>query len=146
MLDALTRDLRAASPASLTRAARRAYTLAFLTLAVPGVPLGAVLALWRPLDPGGAGQLISLVALAAALAGVALYLAGRTARDPSLRAPHGLLAAAIQRATAPAVPFLIGCAFLRSGVTVALLWGLALLLFLVGRPPAVSGPVSQQAG
>ncbi|GAA0504164.1 hypothetical protein [Deinococcus depolymerans] len=126
-LDSLTRDLRGGDRAGLLRACRRAYLLALAALAVPGLPLGLLLAALRPLSPGGLNGVLGAVLLAAVLAGVAAYLARRSARDPDLSAPQAALTGAIQAATAPGVPFLIGCAFLGSGAALLPLWGVALV-------------------
>ncbi|UBV43077.1 hypothetical protein LAJ19_02300 [Deinococcus taeanensis] len=134
MLEGVARDLRAGDAGSLTRAARRSFTLTFLVLAAPGVPLGGLLALVRPLTLRSPGWLAGVVLLAGLLAAAALYLARRTARDAGLPEPQRTLAAAMQAATAPAVPFLIGCAFLRSPGVVALLWVVAGALFFLARP------------
>ncbi|ALW89740.1 hypothetical protein [Deinococcus actinosclerus] len=134
MLDGLTRDLRAGDAHSRVRAARRAHQLAFLTLAVPGLPLGALLALLRPQRVQEPVTFLGVLLLALLLAGVAWQLARRTARDEQLAQPQRQLAGAMQAATVPAVPFLIGCAFLASPLAAALLWGTALTLFLLTRP------------
>ncbi|GGR51488.1 hypothetical protein GCM10008959_10930 [Deinococcus seoulensis] len=126
-LDSLTRDLRGGDRAGLLRACRRAYLLALATLAVPGLPLGLLLAAVRPLTLGSVGGVLAATVLAAVLAGVAAYLARRSARDEQLSASQAALTGAIQAATAPGVPFLIGCAFLGSGAALLPLWGVALL-------------------
>ncbi|WP_291430406.1 hypothetical protein [Deinococcus sp.] len=126
-LDSLNRDLQAGDRAGLLRACRRAYLLALATLALPGLPLGLLLAALRPLTLSGLGGVLGAALLAAVLAGVAAYLARRSARDPDLSARQAALTGAIQAATAPGVPFLIGCAFLGSGAALLSLWGVALL-------------------
>ncbi|MFT2720009.1 hypothetical protein ACMT4L_08405 [Deinococcus sp. A31D244] len=127
MLDSLTRDLHSGDRAGLLRACRRAYLLALATLALPGLPLGLLLAAVRPLTLGSLGGVLGAALLAAALAGVAAYLARRSAQAPDLIARQAALTGAIQAATAPGVPFLIGCAFLGSGAALLALWGVALL-------------------
>ncbi|EYB66782.1 hypothetical protein DEIPH_ctg075orf0017 [Deinococcus phoenicis] len=128
MLDAFARELRAGTPADLTRAARRAQAAAFLALAVPGLPLGGLYLLTRP-APLAAVWVAALALLAALLALVALRLARRAARDPVQPPARTALAAAMQAGTAPAVPFLLGCAFLAQPAAVALLWGLAVCAY-----------------
>ncbi|MFC6750203.1 hypothetical protein [Deinococcus aquaticus] len=73
MLDSLTRDLHSGDRAGLLRACRRAYLLALATLALPGLPLGLLLAAVRPLTLGSLGGVLGAALLAAALAGVAAY-------------------------------------------------------------------------
>ncbi|OOV14857.1 hypothetical protein [Deinococcus sp. LM3] len=127
VLDAVTRDLHAGDRAGLLRACRRAYLLALAALVLPGLPLGLLLAAVRPLTLSSLGGVLGAVLLAAALAGVAWYLARRSAQAPDLSARQAALTGAIQAATAPGVPFLIGCAFLGSGAALLALWGVALL-------------------
>lgn len=134
MLDALTRDLRGGDAAGHLRAARRAHLLAFLTLAAPGLPLGALLALLRPLRVEGLATQAGVLLLVTLLAGVAWHLARRTARDETLPVPQRALAGAMQAATAPGLAFLVGCAFLAAPLFAALLWTFALILFVLTRP------------
>jgi len=134
MLEALTRDLRAGDAAGHLRAARRAHLIAFLTLAAPGVPLGALLAVLKPLRVDGLATQAGVLLLVTLLAGVAWHLARRTARDETLPAPQRALAGAMQAATAPGLAFLVGCAFLSTPLFAALLWTLALALFVLTRP------------
>ncbi|WP_291426376.1 hypothetical protein [Deinococcus sp.] len=131
MLEALARDLQG-SPEQLRGAARRAFHLAFAALAVPGAVLGLLYALTQPPPyplPGVAG--LGVVALV--LGGAALYLAKQSGRDPRLTATQAGLTCAMQLASAPAVAFLLGCAALRQWQALALLWGLALALYLYAR-------------
>ncbi|SMB95646.1 hypothetical protein [Deinococcus hopiensis] len=129
MLEALARDLRGPSHADLTRAARRAQALALLALAAPGLPLGGLYTLTRPapLTPPWVGAVTLLAAL---LALVALRLAHLAARDPVGPARGVVLNASMRAATAPGVPFLLGCVFLRQPAALLALWGMAALALL----------------
>lgn len=119
---------RQPSPARVRGALREAYLTAFALLALPGVLLG--LAFGRGLRVEGEVVLIlALVGLSLALLVVWLSLRARTREDTRLA---GALRASVQLASAPAVPFLIGCAFLGQLPALAVLWGLALLVGLVG--------------
>lgn len=129
MFEALARDLRAGTPADLTRAARRALVTAFLVIALPGLPLGGLYLLTRP-APLPAGWVAALVFLAAVLAAAGLHLARLAARDPSRPRPHVALTAAFQAGTAPAVPFLLGCVFFGQPAALAGLWVVSALAFL----------------
>lgn len=132
MLEALARDLRAGTPADLVRAAHRAQAAAFLILALPGMPLGGLYLLTRP-APLSLLWAAALVGLAALLALLALRLARRAARDTLQPPARAALAAAMQAGTAPAVPFLLGCAFLAQPAVLAALWLVAALAFAVAR-------------
>ena len=126
MLEAFARDLRAGTPADLTRAARRAQAAAFLILALPGLPLGG-LYLWTRPAPLPLPWAAALVGLAALLALVALRLARRAARDRIQPPPRAALTAVMQGGTAPAVPFLLGCVFLGQPAVLGVLWLIAAL-------------------
>ncbi|MFB9990732.1 hypothetical protein ACFFLM_01850 [Deinococcus oregonensis] len=128
MLKALAQDLSSGQGADLLRASRRAYALAFAVLAAPGVPLGALYLLTRPTPTPLAG-LLGLVGVALLLACTALYLARRAARDPLLPPRRTALSAAMQAGTAPAVPFLIGCATFSQPVVTVGLWVLTAVLY-----------------
>ncbi|UQN07344.1 hypothetical protein [Deinococcus sp. QL22] len=128
MLKALAQDLSSGQGADLLRAARRAYTLAFVTVAAPGLPLGALYLLTRPMPTPPAG-IVGLVVVALALACAALYLARRAARDPLLPPRRTALSAAMQAGTAPAVPFLLGCATFSQPAVTGGLWMLAAVLY-----------------
>jgi len=130
MLEAFARELRAGTPADLTRAARRAQAVAFIALAAPGLPLGGLYLLTRP-APLSLPWMGALVGLAALLALLALRLAHGAARDPRIPAPQVTLNAAMRAATAPGVPFLLGCAFLGQPDALAALWLVAALAFRV---------------
>ncbi|GAA5513866.1 hypothetical protein Dcar01_02614 [Deinococcus carri] len=130
MLDAFARDLRGGTPADLTRAARRAQMVALAVLALPGLPLGGLYLLTRP-APLPLPWVAALGLLAAGLALLALRLARGAARDPQPPPPRRALAAAIQAAPAPAIPFLLGCAFLAQPAAWAVLWGVAVLAGVV---------------
>lgn len=127
VLDAVTRDLHAGDRAGLLRACRRAYLLALTALVLPGLPLGLLLAAVNPAPLTGLGGALAVTLLAAILAGVTARLARRAAQNPEGPARQAALTGAIQAATAPGVPFLIGCAFLGSGAALLALWGVALL-------------------
>lgn len=130
MLDAFARELRAGTPADLVRAARRAQALAFLVLALPGLPLGTLYLLTKPapLPPTGVAALGLLAAL---LAWIALRLARRAARDPGQSPSRTALGAAMQAAPAPGVPFLLGCALFAQPAALALLWLVAALAYFL---------------
>ncbi len=131
MLEALARDLQG-SPEQLRGAARLAFHLAFAALAVPGAVLGVLYALTRP-APYPSSGVIGLGAVALLLGGAALYLARQSGRDPRLTPTQAGLTCAMQLASAPAVAFLLGCAALHQWQALALLWGLALALYLYAR-------------
>jgi hypothetical protein len=128
MLEALAQGLRAGAPADLTRAARRALALAFLVIAAPGPPLGALYLLTRP-APLSPVWVLALTGLGALLALIPLRLARQAARDPAQAPARAALTAALQAGTAPAVPFLLGCAFLAQPAALAALWSVAVLAF-----------------
>ncbi|WP_019588077.1 hypothetical protein [Deinococcus apachensis] len=130
MLEAFARELRSGEPADLTRAARRAQVVAFLALALPGLPLGGLYLLTRPTPltlPWAAG----LAGMAALLALVVLRLARRAAHGGAQPPSHAALTAAMQGGAAPAVPFLLGCAFLNQPAVLVLLWGVAALALVL---------------
>ncbi|GMA14776.1 hypothetical protein E5F05_19900 [Deinococcus metallilatus] len=126
MLDTFARELRAGTPADLTRAARRAQAVALLALALPGLPLGGLYLLTKP-APLPFPWVAALALLAALLALAALRLAHRAARQPVQPPSRAALTAAIQAAAAPAAPFLLGCVFLAQPLALALLWLVAAL-------------------
>lgn len=132
MLRAFAHDLRGGTATDLIRAARRAQLYALLALAAPGLPMGGLYLLTRP-APLPTAWLGGVVLLAAALALISLRLAHSAARDPVPPAAHTALNAAMRGATAPAVPFLLGCAFLSQPAALAGLWGLSALAFLAAR-------------
>lgn len=132
MLEALARDLHTGAPGDLTRAARRAQGLAFAALAAPGVPLGLLYLLTRP-EPLAPAWVAALTLLGAVLALVPLRLARDAARDPSVPPARAALTAALQAGTAPAVPFLMGCACLAQPAAVLALWGVAALAYALAR-------------
>ncbi|MBB6016074.1 hypothetical protein ACFP9V_14850 [Deinococcus radiopugnans] len=129
MLESLVRDLRS-DRAGLIRAARRAYLLGLAALTLPGLVLGAVLALTRP-APVPFAAVLALLALALVLALVVLRLARRAASTPEVPARQAALTGAIQAATAPGVALLLACATLSQGVSVLLFVVLAAGLHLV---------------
>ncbi|PNY83034.1 hypothetical protein [Deinococcus koreensis] len=125
MLEAIARDFQAGTREGLICAARRAYGLALLALAVPGVVLGGLLWLSGPAStpwPAVAG----LLGLGLVLAAGALYLAHQVARRPDLPARQAALTGSIQAATAPGVLFLLGCTLLAQPLALAAFWALAL--------------------
>ncbi|ACO46905.1 hypothetical protein DEDE109153_11475 [Deinococcus deserti] len=131
MLQSISRDLQTGTRDGLIRASRRAYTLAFLALAIPGLPLGGLYLLTRP-ERLPLGAVLGLGGMGIAFAGAALWLAGRVARDPALPSSRAALTAAMQAASAPGITFLLGCALLHDLRGVILLWVLALCAYLVG--------------
>lgn len=127
MLNSLLRDVRARSHDGLIRAARRAYLLTLLAVAVPGLPLGLGFLLTHP-TPVSLPALLGLLLLAALLSGAALHFARKVANNTDLPAQQTALSGAIQAATAPAVPFLLGCTALAQPLALLLFWALALAL------------------
>lgn len=132
MLKGLTQDLKSADPAAWKRACLRAFHGVLLALCLPGLPLGglywlskpAPYPLWAALGLAGLGLLLGLGAL---------QLAGRSARDPRLNKQQAGLTSAMQLASAPAVPFLLGCAALHQPLAWGLLWVGAALLYAAAR-------------
>ncbi|WP_189006655.1 hypothetical protein [Deinococcus malanensis] len=146
MLQSISRDLHLGTRDAMICASRRAYTLAFLALAVPGLPLGGLYLLTRP-NVLPVGALLGLAGLGVVFAGTVFWLAGRVARDPALPPTRAALTAAMQGASAPGIAFLLGCALLHDLRGLLLLWGLALAAYLLGYgqvPGWVRGP--QNAG
>ncbi|GGL74600.1 hypothetical protein GCM10010840_10900 [Deinococcus aerolatus] len=129
MLDTFVRDMRS-DRAGLIRAARRAYLLGLLALTLPGVVLGGVLLLTRPL-PVPLAAVLALLLLALALALVALRLARTAATNAELPARQAALAGAIQAATAPGVPLLLACATLSQWLVMGLFLLLAAVMHAV---------------
>lgn len=129
MLKTFTRlAARTHTPEERRRGARLALRLAFCVLAAPGLPLGALYLLTRP-APLSWPVTLALLGLGLALGLLPLRLARQAAQDPALPPERRALTAAFQAGSAPAVPFLIGCACLASWPATALLWGLAALLY-----------------
>ncbi|GGK23865.1 hypothetical protein GCM10008955_16850 [Deinococcus malanensis] len=146
VLQSISRDLHLGTRDAMICASRRAYTLAFLALAVPGLPLGGLYLLTRP-NVLPVGALLGLAGLGVVFAGTVFWLAGRVARDPALPPTRAALTAAMQGASAPGIAFLLGCALLHDLRGLLLLWGLALAAYLLGYgqvPGWVRGP--QNAG
>lgn len=126
------RDLRD-GPAGLTRASSRAFHLALLALAAPGLPLGALYLLSGP-APSPAAVAWGLAALGLGFGLVALRLARQAARDVRGGPPgRAALTAAMQAASAPAVPFLLGCAALHQPLAWGLCWAAAGALYVLAR-------------
>ena len=133
MLEPLLKDFRSGTREGLLQAARRAFMLAFAALALPGLPLGALYAvLGRPARLDWLEGAV-LLGLAATLGGLTLHLAQRAAREPGQKPPQAALTAAIQAATAPAIPFLLGCAFLTQPLALLAFWAVAYALFTAAR-------------
>ncbi len=109
-------------------ALRQAYLSAFALLAAPGLLLG--LAFGRRAALGEA-VLLALSVVAALFAGAVFWLAARGRREEAT-ALGGAVRASIQLASAPAVPFLMGCALFGQPTALLGFWGLALALLLVG--------------
>jgi Kef-type K+ transport system membrane component KefB len=128
MLHAFAQDVRSGR-AGLIRAARRAYLLAVLALALPAAVLGGLLLLTRP-APVPLPALLVLGGLALALALGALTLARNAAGRTDQPARQAALTGAIQAATVPGVPLLLACATLSQGEAVLLFLGLAAALHL----------------
>lgn len=125
LLQPLAQDLRAGTRPALLRAARRVYALAFVALALPGLPLGGLYHLTAP-PPVPLWAVLVLTALGVGLAALATRLAARAAHDPALSPDRAALTAAIQAASAPGSAFLVGCGLLGDALGMALLWTLAL--------------------
>ncbi|KQR33090.1 hypothetical protein [Deinococcus sp. Leaf326] len=131
---AFARDLRD-GPAGLARASRRAFHLALLALAAPGLPLGALYLLSAP-APYPAAAAWGFAALGLGFGLVALRLARQAARDtraPAQAPGRAALTAAMQAASAPAIPFLLGCAALHQPLAWGLCWAAAAALYLLAR-------------
>lgn len=125
------RDLRA-GPAGLARASRRAFHLALLALSVPGLPLGALYLLSGPAPYPAAAW--GFAALGLGLGLLALRLARQAARDMQGGPPgRAALTAAMQAASAPAIPFLLGCAALHQPLAWGLCWAAAAALYGLAR-------------
>lgn len=133
MLDTFTRlAARGGTPGERLRGARLALRLAFLVLAAPGLPLGLLYLLTRP-APLSWSVTLALAGLSLLLALLPLRLARQAAQDAALPPERRALTAAFHAGSAPAIPFLIGCACLVSWPATALLWGLAALLYLFAQ-------------
>ncbi|MBZ9752626.1 hypothetical protein K7W42_17425 [Deinococcus sp. HMF7604] len=123
MLEQFGQDLKTGSRAGLLRAARRAYLLALLVLAVPSVGVGAAQWLSGQSElPLGAA--VVLAGLAAGLGLMAYLLARRAAQNTQWPAPQAALTGAFQLAGVPGVPLLLAGAFAPA-------WGLALFLLVL---------------
>ncbi|SEI83640.1 hypothetical protein SAMN04488058_10210 [Deinococcus reticulitermitis] len=130
MLDTFTRlAARTHTPEERLRSARLALRLAFLVLAAPGLPLGLLYLLTRP-APLAWSVTLALVGLSLGLGLLPLRLARQAAQDTTLPPERRALTAAFQAGSAPAIPFLVGCAALASWPAAALLWALAAFLYL----------------
>lgn len=116
------------SPEQVLAALREAYLTTFAFLAAPGVLLGLLLGrdLRIPL-----GALWALLGVSAVLVGLVVFLTTRARREETEAVPRAVRVS-IQLASAPAVPFLMGCALLGQPAAVASLWGLAALVLLAG--------------
>ena len=112
------------TPAEQLAGMRLALRLAFLVLALPGLPLGLLYLLTRP-APLSLPVTAALVGTALVLGLGTLWLARRAAVNPDIPREQRGLSAAIQGASAPAVAFLLGCASLSSWPALLLLWGMA---------------------
>lgn len=132
MLERLSRDLNASDPAIQKRGSLRAFHTVLLCLALPGLPLGLLYWLSRP-APYPLWAALGLAGLGAALGLAALHFARHTARDPRLPPKEAALTSAMQLASAPAVPFLLGCAALHQPLALLLLWLTAAALYASAR-------------
>ncbi|GGJ79305.1 hypothetical protein [Deinococcus aquiradiocola] len=134
MLAPLQRLGDAPRRAALLGALRRAYLLALAALAVPGLLIGVPFGVTSSPAPNSAA-LLGLGASALVCAALALGLAHRKARPAVPGTPEGRdlsVQAAIQAASAPAVPLLMACTQLRSPLTLLALLALTLLALAVG--------------
>lgn len=123
---------RRPSPAQVLGALREAYLTGLAFLLVPGVLFGLAvrIGLGRGLDPD-LPVLLAFVGVAVTCAALAWWLAAR-GRQQEETPLAGAFRGALQLASAPAVPFLIGCTLLGSPTALALTWGLALVLGVAG--------------
>lgn len=111
----------------------RAYHLALLVLAVPGVPLGLLYSLMKP-AAHTTSIALALVGLSVVLAGAVLEKVRRSVSSPGQPfPPPERLAAALQLGSAPGVPFLLGCAAFHDPPTWLGCWAVALAAYLLGR-------------
>lgn len=111
----------------------RAYHLALLVLAVPGVPLGLLYSLMKP-AAHTTSTALALVGLSVVLAGAVLEKVRRSVSSPGQPfPPPERLAAALQLGSAPGVPFLLGCAAFHDPLTWLGCWAVALAAYLLGR-------------
>lgn len=127
------------SRAPLLAALRRAYLLGLAALAVPGLLIGLPVGLLSRPQPGpmllGLPVLLGLSVAALLCAALALTLAHRRARAAVRGTPEGrdqVLGAAIQAASAPAVPLLMAFAMLSTPLTLFALLTLTLLALAAG--------------
>lgn len=111
----------------------RAYHLALLVLAVPGVPLGLLYWFTRPAPHTVVVSLV-LVGVSALLAAGVLEKVRRTVQaSPAALPVPERLTAALQLGSAPGVPFLVGCSSFHDGLTWLGCWAVALMAYLLGR-------------
>ncbi|MFC3861780.1 hypothetical protein ACFOPQ_13515 [Deinococcus antarcticus] len=114
----------------------RAYHLALLVLAVPGVLLGLLYSLMKP-AAHTTSIALALVGLSVVLAGAVLEKVRRSVSSVSSPGqpfpPPERLAAALQLGSAPGVPFLLGCAAFHDPLTWLGCWAVALAAYLLGR-------------
>lgn len=111
----------------------RAYHLALLVLAVPGVPLGLLYSLMKP-AAHTTSIALALVGLSVVMAGAVLEKVRRSVSSPGQPSPPPeRLAAALQLGSAPGVPFLLGCAAFHDPLTWLGCWAVALAAYLLGR-------------
>lgn len=129
MLEAFVRDVRSGRD-GLVRAARRAYLLGLAALALPGVVLGALLLLTRPV-PVPVSALLLLLGVALLLSLGALHFARKAAHNTAQPARQSALTGAIQAATAPGVPLLLACATLSQWLSLVLFLALAAVMHFV---------------
>ena len=115
-------------PARVLSALRQAYLTAFGLLGVPGLLLGLAFGRRATLD---LPALLALLGLAALFAGTVFWLASRGRQEESTPLA-GAVRASIQLASAPAVPFLMGCGLTSQPGALAGFWGLALALLAAG--------------
>lgn len=119
------------APAAALTALRALYLGTLGSLLLPG--LLVLLGLWlfgTAVPAWNAATLLALGGVALACAALSLGLAERAYRRG--RSYRAAMQAAIQSAPAPAVPFLLGCASPHDPAALLSLWGLALLLGLLG--------------
>ena len=130
MLDAL---IRAHKSGDQQGALLRAYHLAFLVLALPGVPFGGLYWLTKP-APHGLTVAVVLVGVSVILTALVLEKVRRTIRpNPTLPPMPERLTAALQLGSAPGVPFLLGCSSFHDALTWLGCWLVALTAYLLGR-------------
>lgn len=110
------------------QAARQGLWFGFAALALPGLPLGALLAWVRPvvLPTGWHWGVLGLAALLSALALALAWWHLRPNDREETPLPRLALSSGLQAGGAPAIPFLLGCLFFRQPLVLLSVWGVAI--------------------